>query len=151
MVHGRYGTDMEEDEIAAFLADEGHGVLSFSGDPAYGLPISFGYDVSNDRCVFQLLFAEGSRKRSYLEQSASVNLVAYDWAGPDDWRSVVVDGVLSRVEAGSADEADASAVFAECASVPGLSVFEGSVDELVPELYELRIEEMNGRRSPALS
>jgi nitroimidazol reductase NimA-like FMN-containing flavoprotein (pyridoxamine 5'-phosphate oxidase superfamily) len=151
MENGRYGVEMNEDEVVEFLVDQGHGVLSFGGEPAYGLPISFGYDVVDNRCIFQLLFPPGSQKREYVERSSSVNLVSYDWSDPDDWQSVVIRGPLDAIPDDSVDAVEASEVFAEHASVPGLAVFDGSIDDLDPEWHELRIEDATGRQSPQIS
>jgi nitroimidazol reductase NimA-like FMN-containing flavoprotein (pyridoxamine 5'-phosphate oxidase superfamily) len=145
-----YGVEMSDEEVAAFLARRGHGVLSFGGEVPYGLPISFGYDVLNDRCVFQLLFGEDSKKATYLDESTTVNLVAYEWETVDEWRSVVVDGDLSAIPDDSPEAVDAAAVFAEFATVVGTSVFDRPLAELESDWYELTIRERSGRQSPQL-
>ena len=149
MADGTYGIEMSDGDVAEFLTRQGHGVLSFGGDVPYGLPVSFGYDVLNNRCIFQLVFHEGSEKQARLDESPHVSLVSYEWKGPDDWRSVVITGKLSPVEDTDSAVLDASEVFAEYASAAGLSVFDRPADELDPEWYELRIDELNGRHSPA--
>jgi len=133
-----YGVAMTDDEIGSFLARRGHGVLSF------------GYDVLHNRCIFQLLFAEDSKKLAYLESSPAVNLVAYEWQTVEEWRSVVVDGDLSAIPDDSPEAVDAAEVFAEFATVVGLSVFDRPVEELDSGWYELEIEEMSGRKSPKM-
>ena len=116
----------------------------------YGLPISFGYDVLNDRCVFQLLFSEDSGKATYLDESVAVNLVAYEGVSVDEWRRVVVDGELSPIPDDSPEAVDAAAVFAEFATVVGTSVFDQPLEELDSNWYELSIRESSGRKSPRL-
>ncbi|MFD1597446.1 pyridoxamine 5'-phosphate oxidase family protein [Halobellus rarus] len=148
MTSGAYGIEMSDGDVAEFLTRQGHGVLSFGGDVPYGLPISFGYDVLHNRCVFQLVFHEGSEKRARLDDSSHVSLVSYEWNGPDDWRSVVITGTLAPIEDTDSAALDASEVFAEYASVAGLSVFDRPSAELDPEWYELQIDELNGRHSP---
>jgi len=148
MTSGAYGIEMSDTDVAEFLTRQGHGVLSFGGEVPYGLPISFGYDVLHNRCVFQLVFHEGSEKRARLDESSLVSLVSYEWNGPDDWRSVVITGTLAPIEDTDSAALDASEVFAEYASVAGLSVFDRPSTELDPEWYELQIDELNGRHSP---
>jgi nitroimidazol reductase NimA-like FMN-containing flavoprotein (pyridoxamine 5'-phosphate oxidase superfamily) len=145
-----YGVAMTDDEVGSFLARQGHGVLSFGGEVPYGLPVSFGYDEANDRCVFQLLFAEDSKKASYLAGPTRVTLVSYEWDGVDEWRSVIVDGELSPIEAETAAAIDAADVFAEHATVVGLSVFDHPATELESEWYELAIVEKSGRKAPSI-
>jgi nitroimidazol reductase NimA-like FMN-containing flavoprotein (pyridoxamine 5'-phosphate oxidase superfamily) len=143
-----YGVEMSDEEVASFLARRGHGILSFGGEVPYGLPISFGYDVLNDRCVFQLLFGEDSKKATYLGESTAVNLAAYEWETVDKWRSAVVDGDLSAIPDDSPEAVDAAAVFAEFATVVGTSVFDRPLEELESDWYELSIRERSGRQSP---
>jgi nitroimidazol reductase NimA-like FMN-containing flavoprotein (pyridoxamine 5'-phosphate oxidase superfamily) len=145
-----YGVVMTDEEIGSFLARRGHGVLSFGGDVPYGLPISFGYDVLNNRCIFQLLFDEDSKKAAYLDSSSAVNLVTYEWDSADEWQSVVIDGELSAIPDDSPEAVDAAEVFAEFATVVGLSVFDRPVEDLKSGWYELDIQEMSGRKSPAM-
>ncbi|SDM91663.1 Pyridoxamine 5'-phosphate oxidase [Halogranum gelatinilyticum] len=143
------GVEMTEAEIGAFLERQGHGVLSFGGETPYGLPVSFGYDVFENRCILQLVFTKGSRKQSHLNDSNAVHLTVYEWDGIDDWTSVLVDGHLSPIES-SPDVVDAAEIFAEFATMVGFSVFDQTADELEPQWYELTIDEMSGRTAPAL-
>jgi nitroimidazol reductase NimA-like FMN-containing flavoprotein (pyridoxamine 5'-phosphate oxidase superfamily) len=57
---------MSDEEIGSFLARRGHGVLSFAGEVPYGLPVSLGYDVVNERVIFQLLGAEDGVSRRFV-------------------------------------------------------------------------------------
>ncbi|MFB6105387.1 MAG: pyridoxamine 5'-phosphate oxidase family protein [Halobacteriaceae archaeon] len=148
MTEDVYGVEMSPAEMAAFLERHGHGVLSFGGDPPYALPMSFGYHVLNDRCVFQFLFNPESRKRDYVTTGDRVTLTAYEWTDPADWRSVVVEGRLSPIEGDSPAALDAASVFAPYETTVSLTVFERPVDELDPAWYELAVEEMHGRQSP---
>jgi nitroimidazol reductase NimA-like FMN-containing flavoprotein (pyridoxamine 5'-phosphate oxidase superfamily) len=125
-----YGVEMTGKEIAEFLTRQGHGVLSFGGDEPYGLPISFGYDVLGNRCIFQLVSDADSKKEAALEQTNAVNLVAYEWNDVDDWRSVIITGRLSPILDDSPEAIDAAGVFAEYASVASLSVFDKPLSEL---------------------
>jgi nitroimidazol reductase NimA-like FMN-containing flavoprotein (pyridoxamine 5'-phosphate oxidase superfamily) len=143
-----YGVEMSDEEIGSFLARRGHGVLSFGGDIPYGLPVSFGYDVVNERVIFQLLGAEDGKKAAYLDDSSAVNLVAYEWEGVDEWRSVVVDGELSAIPDDSPEAVDAAAVFADFATVVGAPVFDRPLSDIESNWYELSADESSGRQSP---
>ncbi|SNZ15224.1 Nitroimidazol reductase NimA, pyridoxamine 5'-phosphate oxidase superfamily [Natronoarchaeum philippinense] len=145
-----YGVAMTDEEIAAFLERQGHGVLSFGGETPYGLPISFGYDVIDNRCIFQLVSGDTSKKQDYIDASPAVTLVSYDWGSIDNWHSVIIDGEMVEIPDDSPEAVDAADIFAESATAVGLSVFEGSFDDLEPSWYTLQIEEMSGRRAPDL-
>lgn len=144
----RFGIEMTNAEIEAFLAERGHGVLSFGGAAPYGIPLSFGYDDPQNRCIFQLFSGSESKKRSSLAATDAVSLVAYEWAGVDDWRSVVVDGQLGVTDPGMPEAQAVSEIFAEHGSVVGTEVFNRPLEELESEWYELDIERMSGYESP---
>lgn len=92
-----HGFDMDDDEVAAFLRDRGHGVLALAdGDAAYGVPISFGYDGERLFFVFQRP-TERSRKVRFAETTETATLTVYDVVGKHDWRSAVVEGELREV------------------------------------------------------
>lgn len=146
-----YGVEMTDKEVAEFLTRQGHGVLSFGGEEPYGLPISFGYDVVDDRCIFQLVSDADSKKEAALTESSRVNLVAYEWNDIDDWRSVIISGELAPIPDESIDAVNAASVFAEYASVASLTVFDKSLSELTVVWHKLDIEEMTGRRSPPVT
>jgi nitroimidazol reductase NimA-like FMN-containing flavoprotein (pyridoxamine 5'-phosphate oxidase superfamily) len=143
-----YGTEMSDEEIGAFLARRGHGVISFGGDVPYGFPISFGYDAMNERVIFQLIGADDGKKGAYIHGPTAVTLVAYEWKGIDEWQSVIVDGELSATPDDSPGAIDAAAVFAEFATVVGASVFDQPLEDLDAHWYELDIDETSGRQSP---
>jgi nitroimidazol reductase NimA-like FMN-containing flavoprotein (pyridoxamine 5'-phosphate oxidase superfamily) len=143
-----YGIEMTETEIAEFLTSQGHGVLSFGGETPYGIPLSFGYDVLENRCIFQLISGPDSRKQASLAETKAVNLVTYEWSDVDNWRSVVLDGELSPIEAETPEAIDAAEIFAEHGSVVGVEVFDRPLERMDAEWYELRIETMQGYKSP---
>jgi len=146
-----YGVEMTDKEVAEFLTRQGHGVLSFGGEDPYGLPISFGYDVLANRCIFQLVSDADSKKDAALMESTRVNLVAYEWNDVDDWRSVIITGELSPIPDDSIDAVDAAGIFAEYASVASLTVFDKPLSELAVVWHELDIEELTGRHSPPVT
>lgn len=145
-----YGVEMTDDEITGFLAGAGYGTLAFGGeDGGYAIPMSFGYNDSEDCCVFQFAFGTHSRKRAYIRAGKTVTLTADEWDDIDHWQSVVVRGTLQRIED---KEAPAAAeVFADQAKIASLDVFQQPLEELDLEWYELQIEEKQGRRAEALT
>ena len=144
-----YGIGMTDEEIGAFLERQGHGVLSFAGEDPYGLPVSFGYDTLQNRCIFQLVMGKDSQKKARLDESDSVNLVVYEWQDVDDWRSVIVTGRLTPVEDVTSEITEAVEVFSKFATVTTLTVFR-DVEETTSVWYELDIEEMAGRQSSSI-
>jgi nitroimidazol reductase NimA-like FMN-containing flavoprotein (pyridoxamine 5'-phosphate oxidase superfamily) len=136
--------EMTQSAIAEFLVEHGDGVLSFAGDAAYSLPVSFGYDRDAGRPVFQFLSAPDSAKADYLRDGARARLVVYDWTSPDDWASVVVAGTLCRV----ADPGAVSETYHEQATPVSLSVFDAPSDSLDADWFALHPDERTGRQSP---
>jgi len=134
---------MSADEVAAFLESSGDGVLTLH-DGVHSFPVSFGYDRDTDRCVFQLLTAPESAKRG-LDAETPATLVAYAVDSPDDWSSVVVDGVLTEIPAPDAEQ---QRRYAEQATPIGMSVFDADPVVLDAAWYELRPTDATGRRSP---
>lgn len=132
---------MTTDDVWAFLADRGAGVLSLSGDPPYSLPMSFAVDGSSGRFVFQFLSAPDSAKEDRTADGMGASLVAYEWTTPDDWASAVVTGELVAVER----TPERAAAFAGQATSVGLSVFDTPAGDLEGTWYELRPESVTGR------
>ncbi|WP_290819290.1 pyridoxamine 5'-phosphate oxidase family protein [Halovivax sp.] len=100
-----YGKTMAEREITNFLNEQATGVLSLSNEGrAYGIPMSFAYDEDDERAIMDLGFAEGSKKREFIETTDEVCLTVYEWEGPHEWTSVVVSGPFRRLSEDDVDE-----------------------------------------------
>jgi len=140
--------EMTRTEITERLNRQGHGVLSFGGERPYGVPLSFGYDRSDGRCIFQLLSAPESTKRACIAASERVTLAAYEFSHVDSWWSVVVAGRMAAIAPESQDAVAAAEVFAEHASVVGLSIFDRALGDLEAEWFELSVDELHGYRAP---
>jgi nitroimidazol reductase NimA-like FMN-containing flavoprotein (pyridoxamine 5'-phosphate oxidase superfamily) len=136
--------EMSAAAVAEFLTAQGDGVLSFAGEDAYSLPVSFGYDTDAGRPIFQFLSGPDSAKADYLREGARATLVAYDWRSPDDWESVVVAGTLHRVD----DPEAAHETYHEQATPVSLSVFGSPSASLDTDWFALHPDERTGRRSP---
>lgn len=142
-----YGVEMTDDEIAAFLSGQGHGVLAVARDDLpYGIPVSFGYDGDENRFVLQLLFGSDSQKRRFIEEGDPVTLVTYEWNTPYDWRSVIAQGVLRSLP--TDEQVAAAETFAPEAKTVSLAVFMEPVEELEAAWYEIDVDRITGRETP---
>lgn len=136
---------MSDEAISTFLQRIGDGVLTLTGNGTSSLPVSFGYDVETGNVVLQLFTdPESPRGDQLARDSTPATLVAYDCEGPDDWTSVVVDGVLTQQTADAIDQQQ----FVEQATPVGMSVFDTDPETLRMEWYELQPTTVSGRRSP---
>lgn len=142
------GSEMGREETRTFLSDHGHGILSLAkAGTGYGIPLSYGYDVGEHRCIFQLLSVEDSRKKRFLEATDAATLTVYDYGGEDgSWRSAIATGPIVRL----GDEAvstRAAAIFFRRAADTAATVRESS--EAGPERrwYALDVESLSGREA----
>ena len=139
-----YGSRMEREEAVEYLQETGVGTLAFGSEAGgYALPMSFGYDGSNDTCVFQFAFDEGSEKWSYIETGNPVTLCVHSRESVDDWKSVLVRGPLEPIP--SEEQTRASAIFASQAKVASTDVFQKPMQEIEFGWYRIDIEEITGR------
>lgn len=136
---------MSAEEIAAFLTDAGHGILAFDGSPPYALPMTYGYDAATGRCYFQFATYDDSEKQSRLEDSATVSLVVTRYTRPDRWRSVIVDGELTRLS--EADLEDGVPRVFATGDLASVDIFTRNLDEIGFAWYALDPTSVSGRRS----
>lgn len=137
---------MSTEEMERFLERRGVGTLAFGDEEGgYAVPMSFGYDAPNSRCVFQFAFGDGSRKKTYVEKNNTVTLSVHQRPDIEDWRTVLVEGTLKEIP--SEEETRASAVFASQARMASNEVFRQPVEETEFVWYALDAEEMSGRQS----
>lgn len=89
--------EMDEDEIDAFLREEGVGLLSLASDgEAYGVPVSFGWD--GDALYFYLLqFGDRSKKLEFADETETASFAVYRVESKFKWKSVVASGQLDQV------------------------------------------------------
>jgi nitroimidazol reductase NimA-like FMN-containing flavoprotein (pyridoxamine 5'-phosphate oxidase superfamily) len=136
---------MTDAEVDAFLREQGTGVLALaSGDRAYAIPVSFGYETG--RAVFAYWrFGSGSTKAEYTAATEEACLTVYDVASAMEWRSVVARGPLHELSADEWD--DLGGLLDDNAWSPDFTGVERR--RLSIDGYELRIDEATGlRRSP---
>lgn len=109
-----FGRSMDREAIEAYIAGQGHGVLSLAAvDESYAIPMSFGFDERNDRLVMDLVRSEGNTKWDYIESTQTATAVLYDFANPEDWRSVIVRGPLHSIDPSEEDFDKAVAWFVQ--------------------------------------
>lgn len=89
--------EMTDEEIDEALVDLGSGTLALARDSqSYGVPVSFGYD--GDRLfLYFFQFGNSSKKIDFSEQTEQACLTAFHTDSAFDWRSVIVDGTLTKV------------------------------------------------------
>lgn len=146
MSTGQYGVVMADDEIADFLEEQGVGTLSLGTEAGgYGIPMSFGYDRTRERCILDLSFGNDSTKAEFIEADNQVSLSTYEWNAVGDWRSVVVRGSLSQIP--ERETSPAAGIFAAFSKIASPEVFQQPVEDLEFEWYELEIDVIHGRQA----
>lgn len=137
---------MSPDEIDAFLEENGYGVLAFDGDGPYAIPQSYGYDSADRVAYFQFGLFDESDKGQRLADSSAVSLVVMRYSRPDQWRSVIVDGTLTRLSGDEALDRGALAAFGR-AKLASVDVFTRDPSDATFEWYVLEPTAFSGRKS----
>lgn len=141
----QYGAEMGHGEIADFLESAGLGTLAFGDERGgYAIPMSFGYDRDEDRCILQFGVDDESTKAHYVTESGRVSLSVHEWESVDEWKSVVIHGTLEHIP--EEQTVDAAETFAANANIASLDVFQTPIEELGFEWYALNVEEKHGRQ-----
>lgn len=139
-------TAQERDE---FLGTGGTGVLSFarSGDePPHSVPVSYGYDGSENTFYFRLAVDSDSEKKHLLEDP--VTFVVYG-RRDDTWRSVVAKGQLEGTTEESAAKESLQGL--QRVHIPIVDVFGRPTGDVPFEFFRLVPEEFTSREeSPAI-
>ena len=135
---------MSDEEIDEALREFGHGTLALaSGNEAYGVPVSFGYD--GERIFVNLLkFGDRSKKLAFSEATETATLTGYETASKFDWRSVVVTGRL--VEVDPDDHEYMESVLDDNAWFPNLFAPTEAITEV--RRMELVVDDATGRQGP---
>ncbi|WP_255198727.1 pyridoxamine 5'-phosphate oxidase family protein [Halorarius litoreus] len=137
-------TAMEPAAVDALLGDHETGVLSLARDDSpYAIPISYGYDASNDRFYLRLVSTPESKKRAFLDSTPAAKLVVYEEDG-ETYRSVIATGHLEHVPH---DELTVEHIEQYgAAKRPLFEVWAEPKPDLDIALYQLDAEELTGRR-----
>jgi hypothetical protein len=89
--------EMDDAEIANFLASQGVGVLGLpAADGPYLLPMSFGYD-GGDTLYFTFVLGETSAKEEATEAAETARFLVYSAKSLFTWQSVLLTGTVERV------------------------------------------------------
>ena len=140
-----YGTAMTPVEIESFLHEKGSGILSLSQEGvAYAIPVSFAYDDNFHRCLLDLGFGPESKKRAFIESTELGCFTAYEWNSPSSWTSVVLTGVLRRLE--DIDLVNELSFYEEADDIE-ITVFDLSPENIDHQWYEFVITDQSGRSS----
>ena len=136
---------MDDDAIESFLTAEGYGVLAFGGEPPYAIPMSYGYDPDAGAVHVHMSEFEGSEKAARLDGPKPVSLVVSRYGGPDQWRSVVVDGTLSELSEADVERRDVLESF-KGGSLASVDVFNRPLSDVSFEWYVLDPSSISGRQ-----
>ncbi|GAA0656536.1 pyridoxamine 5'-phosphate oxidase family protein [Salarchaeum japonicum] len=140
----RPALQLSDDEVDAFLRENGVGVLSLADDgDAYGLPISYGYDGDDRIICLQFADAPWSRKRDFVETTRTASFTVFELTETLEATSVVAQGPLSSV----ADEEAPQALdaLADNAVFTALDESGVPIEDAVLRLFWLEPETLTGR------
>lgn len=142
-----YTAGMSESEVEAALGERAHGVLALAdGDESYAVPVFHHYE--NGSLLFRLGESPDSRKAEFIEATETATYVVYEVGSTADPAEREGWSVLARgpIHAVPEDEAgyDATAINERFAPI---RLFDEALDEVELTLYELRVEELAGRRN----
>jgi hypothetical protein len=142
-----YTIGMEDSELEDRLADVHHGVLSLAdGDESYAFPVFHHYE--DGALYFRLGVASDSEKAPFLDSTGTATYVVYAVEPTDDpeektgW-SVVARGPIREVPP---DDPAYESVEINERYAP-IRIFDESLEDVAVTLFELRPEELTGRKN----
>lgn len=137
------GLHMDRDEIDAFLAEQGYGVLSLAdAGTAYGVPVSFGYDGDSTIYLYLIRFGNSSRKLDFADATETGCIVTFDVESRFRWRSVIVSGTFHELPEDEVEQMEE--IMDDNAWFPSLFPPEDPMTAV--RRLELRIEDVTGRK-----
>jgi nitroimidazol reductase NimA-like FMN-containing flavoprotein (pyridoxamine 5'-phosphate oxidase superfamily) len=143
----RIGYRMVQDDVLALVREQGHGVLSLaSGNRAYGVPISYGYDADGERFVLEFVSTADSKKRAFVADSTEVTLTIQDVQGPDTWRSAIATGTLHPLTEDDVSDRLAALFFSQATDIAKEARWT-ELEGFQRDWYELRVTELSGRQA----
>lgn len=136
---------MDDDDIAAFLASQGVGVLGLTADGApYLLPMSFGYD-GDDALYFTFVLGGESRKRRLARAEEPASFLVYNAPSKFTWESVVLTGRTEPVP-----ESEWGGLTDVLARAWRPATFEEAAASGDVEVYRFRITDRSGFKQTGL-
>lgn len=138
------GRRMSDEEMDAFLHEQGVGVLSLASDgDAYGVPMSYGYDDEARAIYFAYLRpGERSEKEVFSADTDRASFLVFEVERRDRWRSVVARGPIRPTD--EAEWESASAALGADAWYP--DVFRESSTTRGIAGYVLSVQGLTGRK-----
>ncbi|WP_135853014.1 pyridoxamine 5'-phosphate oxidase family protein [Halorussus salinus] len=129
---------MTDAEVEEYLRDGEVGVLSLAdGGDAYAVPVGYHYD--GERLLVRLGERDDSTKMDYLENTGTATLVVYENESEADSWSLLVRGKL--VELPTETDREINEQFEP------FRLFGENVADVDAAVFELRMEEVTGRRT----
>lgn len=136
-------SDLSPADRDAFLGRHETGVLALaSGDEPYAIPVSYGYDASDQQFYLQLVSTPDSEKRRFLDGEPRARLVVYDRQGAA-YQSVVAVGTLQPVPRSALTAADIQG-FSE-ARRPLIDVWGDAEGDVEVKLFRLDPADLSAR------
>lgn len=142
--HERGPVELDREARGEFLGTGGTGVLSFgttAAEPPHSIPVSYGYDATDETFYFRLAVGPDSEKADLLDRG--VSFVVYERTDAH-WESVVATGHLEHIE----DDAVGTDALAglDRSHIPMFDVFGRPSSQVSFEFYRLAPAELTGRR-----
>lgn len=135
-----YTEGMGDDELAGRLGSHETGVVSLIHDgDAVGLPVAHYYD--GESLYLRLCERPGGSKSAAVAETSRASFVVTGGATAEEAWSVVVRGPLTAVEMEEVTDATLNEWFAP------VRLFDEAVEDVVPVVYRMEIEDIGGRRS----
>jgi len=138
-------TEMDDDAIRAFLANQKMGVMGLpTGGVPYLLPMSYGFD---DESTLYFTFVGGpdSRKRGLIEATDRARFLSYTAQSPFNWESVLVTGTVEPVPESEWDD-----IVAALESAWRPEVIEAAMETEEVTVYRFSVEEWTGYKHTGL-
>jgi len=138
-------TRMDDEEIRAFVSNQGIGVLALPDDGApYAIPMSFDFD-GEDRLYFTYLLGGDSRKEALSDRAEAASVLVYDATSPFIWQSALLTGEITRLPADRKDD-----VLDALDTAWRPAVFRDADLSRGTAIYEFRIVESTGFKQAGL-
>lgn len=137
------GIEMSREEVDQFLTEKGVGILCLaSGNDAYGLPLSFGYDGNSSLYFVFLQFGDESQKIDFSGDTNESCFVVYSAETKYLWKSVLVKGRLTELP--EDQQSQVEEIMNDNAWFPSLFPFGEPIKKTVR--YKMEITEVTGQK-----
>lgn len=139
-------TEMSDEEIDDFLGRHETGVLTLARDGSpYSIPVSYGYDTTDQTFYMRLVSTPESEKREFLESNPEARIVVYHEEDHSTYRSVIAKGTLTQVEPETLSVSQIEQ-YGE-SQRPLFELWGKDKDELDIQLFRCNPRQLSGRRT----